>query len=133
MRESMPVLTPAADRAGIADAFADPQRLVVVSFCAAWCETCNEFRAGYERLAKARPHAAFVWIDIEDDAAWAGDVDVENFPTLAVYRGAAALHFGVSLPHESVVGRLIDALAEHPVERSVAEAVQALPRRLSAG
>lgn len=131
MRESMPILTPATDLAGIADAFADPQRLVVVSFCAAWCETCNEFRAGYERLATARPHAAFLWIDIEDDAEWAGDVDVENFPTLAVYRGSTPLHFGVSLPQANVVGRLIDALAEHPVERSVGEAVEALPQRFA--
>jgi len=50
MREPMKVLLPAVDRAAIADAFADAQRLVVVSFCAAWCDTCNEFRAGYERL-----------------------------------------------------------------------------------
>lgn len=99
------------DRADIARAFADPARVVVVSFCAAWCDTCGEFRAAYERLAQARPHMTFVWIDIEDDAAIAGDIDVENFPTLAVYRGTAALHFGVSLPHETSVGRLIDALA----------------------
>jgi thioredoxin 1 len=130
-RESMPILTPATDRAGIADAFADPQRLVVVSFCAAWCETCNDFRAGYERLASARPHASFVWIDIEDDAECAGDVDVENFPTLAVYRGSTPLHFGVSLPQASVVSRLIDALAENPVERSVGEAVETLPQRFA--
>ena len=127
----MTVKMPAADRAAIADAFSDPRRLVVVSFCAAWCETCNEFRAGYERLADARPHATFVWIDIEDDAEWAGDVDVENFPTLAVYRGSVPLHFGVSLPHENVVGRLIDALAAQPAGRSVDDAVQELPRRLS--
>jgi len=133
MREPMKVLLPAVDRAAIADAFADAQRLVVVSFCAAWCDTCNEFRAGYERLASRRPHAAFVWIDIEDDAEWAGDIDVENFPKLAVYRGATPLHFGVSLPHENVIGRLIDALAEQPAASSVGEAVHALPRRLSKG
>ena len=102
------------DRADIARAFADPARVVVVSFCAAWCDTCGEFRAAYERLAQARPQMTFVWIDIEDDAAIAGDIDVENFPTLAVYRGTDGLHFGVSLPHETSVGRLIDALADDP-------------------
>lgn len=133
MRESMPILTPAADRDGIADAFADPQRLVVVSFCAAWCETCNEFRVGYERVATARPHATFVWIDIEDDAEWAGDVDVENFPTLAFYRGGQTLHFGVSLPHETTIGRLIDALATRAETlRNAPQAVRALPARLVA-
>ncbi len=107
----MPVLS-SADRAAIGDAFADPSRLVVVSLCAAWCDTCSQFRAAYERIAQARPQATFVWLDIEDDADVAGDVDVENFPTLAIYRGSAPLHFGVSLPHETTVGRLVDALAD---------------------
>jgi thioredoxin reductase (NADPH) len=110
----MPVLTAAAgDRQEAARAFGDATRLVVVSLCAAWCDTCHEFRAAYERLAQARPQVAFVWLDIEDDAALCGDIDVENFPTIAIYRGAEPVHFGVSLPHEPVVGRLIDALAAH--------------------
>src|SRR5690242_15699081 len=101
-----------ADRQAIADAFGDSSRLVVVSLCAAWCDTCTQFQAAYERIAQARPRATFVWLDIEDDAEIAGDVDVENFPTLAIFRGDAPLHFGVSLPHETTVGRLVDALAD---------------------
>jgi thioredoxin reductase (NADPH) len=96
----------------LADALRDEARIVVVSLCAAWCDTCNEFRSDYERLAADRPDAAFVWLDIEDDSNLVGDVDVENFPTLAVFAGAKPLHFGVSLPHASSIGRLIDALAE---------------------
>ena len=108
----MPVLTASdADRPHVVRAFADPARLVVVSLCAAWCDTCNQFRAAYERLAAKRPSIAFVWLDIEDDAALCGDVDVENFPTLAIYRGGEPLHFGVSLPTEAIVGRTIDTLA----------------------
>ena len=99
------------ERSAIVEAFADPDRLVVVSLCAAWCDTCGQFRAAYERLAQARPQATFVWLDIEDDAEIAGDIDVENFPTLAIYRGRDPLHFGVSLPHETTLGLLIDALA----------------------
>lgn len=113
MDDAMVVLTAAAaERESITAAFADRQRIVVVSLCAAWCDTCTEFRAGYERIAKARPHVTFVWLDIEDDAAIAGDIDVENFPTLAIFRGRSPVHFGVSLPHETMVGRLIDALAD---------------------
>ena len=108
----MRVLTASeTDRPQAARAFADPSQLVVVSLCAAWCDTCDVFRAAYERLAIARPSIAFVWLDIEDDAALCGDVDVENFPTLAIYRGREPVHFGVSLPHEAVVGRMIDTLA----------------------
>jgi len=53
----------------------------------------------------------FVWLDIEDDADVCGDIDVENFPTLAIYRGGRVLHFGVSLPHEGTVARLVDEMA----------------------
>jgi len=133
----MTVLTYAeTDRRAIAAAFADPQRLLVVSLCAAWCDTCAQFRATYERIAAARPGIAFVWLDIEDDSAVCGDVDVENFPTLAIFRGAAPVHYGVSLPHEGTVARLVDALAEHPAAPPGAPAppaVAALPAALTGG
>jgi len=131
--DAMTVLTARdCDREAILQAFADPARLVIVSLCAAWCDTCTQFRAACERLAQARPHATFVWLDIEDDAAIAGDVDVENFPTLAIYRGRSPLHFGVSLPHETTVGRLIDALAEGaPARTDVPDEVAELPARFT--
>ena len=129
----MTILTSAEeDRSEISRAFADPQRLTVVSLCAAWCYTCDEFRATCERLALARPQVAFVWLDIEDDAATAGDIEVENFPTLAIYRGGTPVHFGVSLPHEAIVSRLVDALADGaPALRDAPEALLRLPEQLA--
>jgi thioredoxin reductase (NADPH) len=130
---SVVLTTEPTHRSQIADAFARSQ-IVVVALCAAWCETCNAFRADYERLATSRPDAAFIWLDIEDDADVAGDVDVENFPTLAIFRGYVPLHFGISLPHASSIGRLIDALAAHPSAlRDVDETVVALPNRIIGG
>ena len=118
----------AQDRDAIVQAFADPARLVVVSLCAAWCDTCTQFRTAYERIAQAHPDAMFVWLDIEDDAAIAGDIDVDNFPTLAIYRGRTPVHFGVSLPHETTVGRLVDALATGTETlRDAPEEVRELP------
>lgn len=96
-----------ADRGAIAERWSD-ERTTVVALCAAWCDTCTEFRGTLERIASARPEMLFVWLDIEDDAAVCGDIDVENFPTLAVYRGGALLHYGVSLPQEGTVARLVD-------------------------
>jgi thioredoxin reductase (NADPH) len=125
--------TAPADRDAVTKAFAGESQLVVVSFCAAWCDTCNVFRAAYERIAAARPDTTFVWLDIEDDADVAGDVDVENFPTLAVYRRGTPVHFGVSLPHESTVLRLVDALASsNHAMRGAPPAVTALPAQLTA-
>ena len=85
--------------AALANGPGEGASLVVVCFCAAWCDTCGAFREAFERIAAARPRAIFVWLDIE------------NFPTLAVYRGERLLHYGVSLPQEGTVGRLVDELA----------------------
>ncbi len=102
--------------------------LVVAVLCAAWCRTCGEFQLVVERLAAARPRVRFVWIDIEDDSELCGDLDIEDFPTLAVLRGATPIHFGTSLPLEAIVGRLVDELATRGVDASVEwpDAVRAL-------
>ena len=128
----MPVLTTAeSEREAIATAFAGQQQLVVVSLCADWCDTCKQFRSAFEAIARARPSIAFIWLDIEDDSAVAGDIDVENFPTLAIYRGDDVLHFGVSLPHEGTVARLVDEMAERTSAVSNApEEVRELPQML---
>lgn len=105
--------------------------MTVVCLCAAWCDTCNEFRVAFDRIAGARPTMRFVWLDIEDDSDLCGDIDVENFPTLAIYCGEALLHYGVSLPQEGTVARLIDAMAagKEPVS-AAPDAVLRLPDRL---
>jgi thioredoxin 1 len=105
--------------------------LVVVALCAAWCDTCNEFRASFERIAEARPLIVFLWLDIEDDSDVCGDIDVENFPTLAIYRGDALLHFGISLPQQGTVARLVDEMTTRTAGGSAApDAVVNLPRTL---
>ncbi|HLS86283.1 MAG TPA: thioredoxin family protein [Burkholderiales bacterium] len=103
----------------------------VVVLCAAWCGTCREFRLVFDRLRASRPEARFFWLDVEDDAALVGDIDVENFPTLAVFRGEMPVFFGASLPQEGVVARLMGALMDgEPVPAAVPEAVASLPRVL---
>jgi len=107
--------------------------MIVVCLCAAWCDTCTEFRIAFDRIARQRPDMRFVWLDIEDDSALCGDIDVENFPTLAVYRGSVPVHFGVALPHEFTVLRLIDALAASgSAMRDAPAAVADLPARMIA-
>jgi thioredoxin 1 len=108
-----------------------PPAMIVVCLCAAWCDTCTEFRVAFDRIASQRPDMHFVWLDIEDDSDLCGDIDVENFPTLAIYRGDTMLHFGVSLPQEGTVARLVDAMAGADAAANVADAVLELPRRLA--
>jgi thioredoxin reductase (NADPH) len=128
----MPVLsTSSAEWQSVASRWDADGPLVVISLCAAWCHTCGEFREIFERIALARREVQFVWLDIEDDHAICGDIDVENFPTLAVFRGDLVLHFGVSTPQEVTVTRLVDELASRTTSaHDVPQAVRALPATL---
>jgi thioredoxin reductase (NADPH) len=116
----------------LADRLSDSDSLVVVCLCAAWCDTCTAFRVSFERIAEARPSEVFVWLDVEDDSEICGDIDIENFPTLAVYRGGRLLHYGVSLPQEGSVARLVDEMVTRTSGVTNApQAVLELPRAMT--
>jgi thioredoxin reductase (NADPH) len=100
--------TSRADRARLAARLGDRSHVVVVALCAAWCTTCREFGAACEAFAAARPDVSLVWVDIEDDAELLGDLDVETFPTLAIFEGESLRHFGPVLPQASLLQRLVD-------------------------
>lgn len=128
MHDSHPLLTPISALSGHPRLATSP--LVVVALCADWCGTCRDFQQVLHRLAEARPEIVFAWADIEDDAELVGDIDVESFPTLAVFRAGQALHYGVSLPQEGLVARMIDTLATRAPEpaQGIPKAVEALAR-----
>lgn len=105
--------------------------LLVVALCAQWCGTCREFRPALERVAASRSDITLVWLDIEDDAELAGDIDVEDFPALAVFAGRQPLHFGTTLPHEALVARLLQALNATSVPIVVPAEVARLPAALA--
>lgn len=90
----------------------DPTPLTIACLCAEWCGTCREYRAVFQSLQNALPGHRFHWIDIEDDAELAGDVDVETFPTLLVARGSEVLFAGTVLPKEADSLRLITSVAD---------------------
>jgi len=128
----MPVLTAQSWRRRRSAGRNERDALLVACLCAAWCDTCNEFRLAFERIAAARPYIGFLWLDIEDDAEICGEVDVENFPTLAAWRGDTLLFYGVSLPQEASVARLIDAVAAGgPAAPDAPAAVHELGRTLT--
>jgi len=128
----MPVLTAAAWRARPRAASSGHAAPLVVCLCAAWCDTCSAFRVTFERIAETRPNITFLWLDIEDDAGICGEIDVENFPTLAIWRADALVFYGASLPQEGSVARLIDAMAgDAPPAPSAPAAVVELGRALT--
>lgn len=80
---------------------------MVACLCAAWCDTCTQYRAIFERLAQRHPQVVFVWIDIEDDAELLDDIDIDNFPTLVIQYGDAIAFAGPVLPDFHIADRLL--------------------------
>jgi hypothetical protein len=110
----------------------------VVCLCAEWCGTCRDYRRAFEARTRERSDAAHVWLDIEDDADWLGDVDVETLPTLLVLHGERPMFFGPVLPHIDIVDRTLRALAQNgpagdPVPEQQREAVDRIVERLKRG
>ena len=112
---------------------ANADGLLVACLCATWCKTCTEFRVTFDKLAASDPGATFVWLDVEDDSALVGDIEIENFPTLAVFRGDKPLFYGVTMPQEGVVMRTLASLKREDRDAiAVPEEIAGLPETLSA-
>lgn len=90
---------------------------LVACLCAAWCGTCKEYEAGFRGLRERFPGVGFVWVDVEDESEVAGDVDVENFPTIVIQRANDVLFCGTMLPQHRLLERLLETLiAQTPAE-----------------
>lgn len=112
---------------------AKPADLLVACLCATWCKTCTEFRGTFDKLAAANPDARFEWLDVEDDSALVGELDIENFPTLAVFRGDKPVFYGVTMPQEGVVVRTLASLRRDDRDAAaIPDEIRGLPAALSA-
>ncbi len=88
----------------------------VICLCAAWCDTCGEYRRIFDALAWQWPNLRFEWVDIEDDAALVGDLDIQTFPTLLIVGEDRPLFMGPLLPQAGVLNRLIASLRAGQLE-----------------
>ena len=84
----------------------------VVCLCAAWCGVCRQYEPQFQALSKKFPQVRFGWVDVEDQEALVGDVDVETFPTLLIGRGDHAMFLGPLLPQVKVLERLLQSLMD---------------------
>ncbi|MCE1249148.1 MAG: thioredoxin family protein [Comamonadaceae bacterium] len=101
--------------------------------CADWCRVCGEYRSAFEALAAAQPQLRCVWIDVEDEEALLGELDVETFPTLLIAEGQRAHFLGPLPPQVGVLERLLANYQQGGAGSALAPApVQALLQRLQA-
>lgn len=110
----------------------------VVCLCADWCGTCRDYRPVFEQVAAAHPGLNFFWLDIEDEADFVGDLEVETFPMLLIADASELRFSGPLLPHAATLSRLIAAMDEGAaavtgVDPALQLLVQAVHQRISAG
>ncbi len=98
------------------------QRLLVACLCAAWCDSCREYRATFERLGNSfAGQADFVWVDVEDEADSLGSFDIEDFPTLLIAHGDSTLFLGPVTPQPQTAERLVRSAIDRELEPASTE------------
>ena len=109
-------------------------RWLVVCLCAEWCGTCRDYRPTLQTVAAELTQHAFAWIDIEDEAELAGEIDIETFPTLLILDGPQVLFYGPLLPGAEALRRLLRALDENGAQpTALDDEVKELVQRLQGG
>ena len=107
----------------------------VVCLCADWCGLCRDYQDMFADMAARYPAFRFAWLDVEDQSALVGDMDVETFPTLLLADSAGTRFFGPLTPQLQTLSRLLDSLENSslqatphlPVTRQLLQCLQAAP------
>ena len=115
---------------------ASPVQRWVVCLCADWCGTCRDYRPIFDEVAAEHPGMPFLWLDIEDQAALVGELDIETFPTLLIADDTVIRFAGPLLPHAGTLLRLLGALENDsavatPADPAFNALAQALHQRIN--
>ena len=76
--------------------------LQAVCLCAAWCRSCEAFAPLF-----AAESPGGHWLDIEDEAALLGELDIETFPSLLLFDEGALYFYGALRPDAASLRRLL--------------------------
>lgn len=112
----------------------------VACLCAAWCRVCEGYRAAFDAVRAdpgdvgARLQLRWHWIDIEDEDALVGELDVETFPMLVIAEGPTLRFAGPLTPEAATLRRVLAACVDDAAPRGRTDAalaafVQALSAR----
>lgn len=101
---------------------------LVACLCAGWCRVCEGYHETFAALREANPAYRFIWVDIEDDEALVGDLEVETFPTLLVGVGEQLRFLGPVTPQLATAQRLLVSATEGPMAAANPSALALLLR-----
>ena len=101
---------------------------LVACLCAQWCGSCRDYRPAFEALVVKFPDVRFAWVDVEDEPEVAGDIDIENFPTLVIQHDSHVLFCGAMLPHITQLERLLQTFLPQTLAESHVQATSTAER-----
>jgi hypothetical protein len=105
---------------------------MVACLCAAWCRSCEAYRAVFEATRQtAGAGARWLWVDIGEHAQWFSDLDIETFPTLLVVGPEGVCFFGPLRPHAQALQQVVERAMQGRLPRLGDVAVRRLASALT--
>ncbi|KAI4389947.1 hypothetical protein MLD38_002111 [Melastoma candidum] len=92
----------------------DSQKLIVVDFTASWCGPCRFMAPIFEELARKKPDAIFLKVDVDELPAVAEEWEVEAMPSFILLKGGKLVDRVVGASKNALVN-LVDKYASPPV------------------
>lgn len=85
---------------------AEPQALLFICYCAAWCRACGSFEKQVRDFAQTHPQAICLWVDIESHEDLLVEEDLENLPSFLIQKGGETLFYAPLPPMIEHIERL---------------------------
>jgi putative thioredoxin len=113
---------------------ASRQALVLVDFWAAWCGPCKQLTPLLEKVVRSYGgKVRLVKINIDEHPAIAGQLRVQNLPTVYAFREGRPVDGFMGVQPESQIKAFIDRLIGEANSAELAEALKAADEALQAG
>lgn len=87
---------------------AEPQALLIICYCAAWCRACGGFEEQVKDFAQSHPEAICLWIDIETHEDLLVEEDLENLPSFLIQKDGETLFYAPLPPMIEHIERLYE-------------------------